>query len=429
MREKELFDDLISQGISLMTKESYESAKDCFMKAIEVDMRSAEAYVHLGNAYANLQQFDDAMDAFKKALILKPESGDILFAMGNIYLLKEERLKAIELFNQAEQAGYKTADMYQIMAMVFLDVNDTAQALRNITRAIAVAPLDGTLRLFKARLYLIDNRYDEALDTLDEMAKVLPDAFEAYDLRGQILCGMKKYEQALKVCEDGCSRFPEDADLALCKLKVLVESDRIEDAETFLAKMKQEKLYERVLKMAAMQEVTILLKRVKVEEALMLLAETNRKLGGDADVLYLLLDLQGKAGKLDDALKTAEELLTYDINVLYKSTALYFRAFAMDKQGKKTEAKKEFKKLTKVFRKYTIEDPGFYEGYIFRLLCHTNLGEYAQALELADYLENMYPERGDGNAFRHFIYKEMGDMDKANQEKEKAQALNPKFIM
>ena len=39
-----------------MSSENYPAAKDCFEKAIEVDNKSFDAYTHLGNACANLEQ-------------------------------------------------------------------------------------------------------------------------------------------------------------------------------------------------------------------------------------------------------------------------------------------------------------------------------------------------------------------------------------
>lgn len=125
----------------------------------------------MGNACANLGQFDDALAAFKNALVVEGNSGEALYSIANIHLLKDERLKAVEYYNKAEEAGFKKAELYQILAGIFFDANDVAQALRNISRAIAAEPFDGELRLFKARIYLADNKYDEALDTLDEMQK------------------------------------------------------------------------------------------------------------------------------------------------------------------------------------------------------------------------------------------------------------------
>ena len=46
-------------------------------------------------------------------------------------------------------------------------------------------------------------------------------------------------------------------------------------------------------------------------------------------------------------------------------------------------------------------------------------------IELADYMENLYPDRADAHAFRHFIYKEQGDSAKAEESKNAALKINP----
>lgn len=423
--DTERFKDHVSKGIALMTEQKYEAARKEFEKAIEIDVKSYDAYIHLGNACANLGQFDDALTAFKNALVVDTNSGEALYSIANIHLLKDERLKAVEYYNKAEATGFKRVELYQILAGVFFDANDIAQALRNITKAIAVEPFDGELRLFKTRIYLADNRYEEALETLDEMEKVLPDAFEAYDMRAQIYCGIGKHEEALKVSEQGCLRFPEDANLALTKLKVLVEMEKDDEASLFVESMKTKGQYNEVLKEAVIQESILFLRKKDTDSTLMLLQNANVTLGGDADILYLILDIYGKTENYEKTLEIADVLMKMNPGEFYESTARYFRAHSLDKLGRVDEAKAEYRKITSLLRKATIENPSFYEGYMYRLLSHTRLGEYDKALELADYMENLYPERADAHAFRYFVYKEQGDNVKAEEAKGTALKINP----
>lgn len=423
--DRERFNDHISQGIALMTEQKYESAKREFEAAIQIDVKSYDAYIHLGNACANLGQFDDALAAFKNALVVESNSGEALYSIANIHLLKDERLKAVEYYNKAEEAGFKKAELYQILAGIFFDANDVAQALRNISRAIAAEPFDGELRLFKARIYLADNKYDEALDTLDEMQKVLPDAFEAYDLRAQIYSGIGKYEEALNVSELGCHRFPEDANLALTKLKVLVEMSKDQEAADLIEKMKNGGQFDKVMKEAVIQESILFLRKQDTETTLSILQKANTALGGDADIVYLIMDIYGKSENYEETMETANLLIDMNPGEYYESTARYFHAHSLDKMGKDAEAKAEYRKLTSLLRKATINNPSFYEGYIYRLLSHTRLGEFDKALELADYVENLYPDRADAHAFRYFIYKEQGDSAKAEESKNAALKINP----
>lgn len=427
--DQERFNDHISQGIALMTAQKYEAAKKEFESAIQIDVKSYDAYIHLGNACANLGQFDDALAAFKNALVVVPNSGEALYSIANIHLLKEERLKAVEFYNKADEAGFKKAELYQILAGIFFDANDIAQALRNITRAIATEPFDGELRLFKARIYLADNKFNEALDTLDEMQRVLPDAFEAYDLRTQIYSGLGKYDEALKVSEDGCNRFPDDVYLSLTKLKVLVEMNKDQEAAELIKKMRCNSQFDKVMKETVIQESILLLRKEDIESTLAILQTANNALAGDADILYLIMDIYGKSENYEKTIEIADLLIKMNPGEYYESTARYFHAHSLDKLGKAEEAKTEYRKLTSILRKATIKNPSFYEGYIYRLLSHTRLGEYDKALDLADYIENLYPDRADAHAFRHFIYKEQGDNQKAEQSKNSALKINPNMSL
>ena len=141
--------------------------------------------------------------------------------------------------------------------------------------------------------------------------------------------------------------------------------------------------------------------------------------------MYLIMDIYGKSENYEKTMETANLLIGMNPGEYYESTARYFHAHSLDKMGKDAEAKAEYRKLTSLLRKATINNPSFYEGYIYRLLSHTLLGEFDKALELADYVENLYPDRADAHAFRYFIYKEQGDSAKAEESKNAALKINP----
>ena len=77
-------------------------------------MKSYDAYIHLGNACANLGKFNDTLATFKNALVVEANSGEALYSIANIYLLKEEKLKAVYFYNKTEEAGFKRAERKSI---------------------------------------------------------------------------------------------------------------------------------------------------------------------------------------------------------------------------------------------------------------------------------------------------------------------------
>lgn len=423
---QDVYNDLISRGIVLMSSEKYEAALQVFAQAKKEEPKSIQAYIHIGNAYVNMGKYQEGINEFKKGLVIEPDNGVILYSIGSAYLLMGDRLKTVEYYNKAEAKGYKSTDMYQLLALTFFEANDMAQALRNVNRAIALSPLDGNIRLFKAGIYMADGKYEDALQTLDEMNKYLPDAYEAYSRRVDIYLGMKKYDKAMAVAEEGSSRFPEDENLTELKLRVLTESEQFDDALELIEQMKANGQYDKLLNKAAMQEASAYLGKGDADNAISVINSACEKLGKDDDnLLFVLLNTYSTVKKYDLALETAERLLAVTENEDYIPHAKYTRAAAFEELGKAEEAKAEFKSLASEFRKLTIADPSRYDVYIFRLLCHTKLKEYDKALSLADYLESANPESTDAHAFRHYIYKEMGDMEKAEKEKEKVLQINP----
>ena len=75
----------------------------------------------------------------------------------------------------------------------------------------------------------------------------------------------------------------------------------------------------------------------------------------------------------------------------------------------------------------TIIEPSFYEGYLYRLLAHKSLKEYDEALSLADYMLNLFPEKPDGHIYKYVIYRDTNQKDLAEAERQEVLAINPDF--
>ena len=120
-------------------------------------------------------------------------------------------------------------------------------------------------------------------------------------------------------------------------------------------------------------------------------------------------------------------MLEAESNLFYAASAKFYHAQAKYIRGGE-DAEKELREITKEFRRITILNSSFYEGYIYRLLAHKSLREFEEALELADYMKNLFPDRPDGYVFKYTIYKDMNETEKAEQEKREALNIDPSFV-
>ena len=148
------------------------------------------------------------------------------------------------------------------------------------------------------------------------MEKVLPDSFDIYDVKSQILLGQERYTEALEVINKGCSRFPKDYNLANIKLKILIQSNLDAEAHKWIDYMKSEGLFSNVIKDASINEATLLIKENKIENACKALLEANNQVGDDPDLLYLIVDIYGKTAQ-------NEKLLTYSAKLMNEEYGIF----------------------------------------------------------------------------------------------------------
>ncbi len=422
--------DLVSQGIALMSQTKYEEAKEVFTQAVTKDPRNPENYIHLGNSEANLENFDEAIKQFEKALLLDKKSIDALFGIGNVYFLKGDRVSAVKYYNKAEESGELTAEMYEIMAGLFSVENDYNQALRCINKAIKANPLDARLYLSKVSYFMELDRADQALETLKDLNTLLPDTYESYSLLIEIYIQTKNFEEADKVVAKGVERFPTDENIAFLKIKVLVAEEKDKEAIQYIEQLRAAGIIAATKEDVAMQEAYIYTRGGELKKAIEVLEAVCDVNYTNATIDFLLINAYVKYSNFEKVEFISKKMQAIDIEdqgKFYYASAMFYHAEALLELKRDEEAIKEFQELKVQFRRATINDPAFYEGYIYRVLIHKALKEYNEALKLCDYLEAMYPEKTDAYSFRYAIYKDMGNNEMAEKQKAKVLEINPSF--
>ena len=427
MTDQLSYQELVNQGVLLMQAENYGKAAEFFQSAIELDPSAKEGYFHLGNAKANLDQLDEALDAFRRVVEIDPEDGEAYFDIGNIYLLKNDLMRCVENYNTAEERGFKRVELYSTLAAVYMHLDEGQQAVRTLSKAVKAAPLRADLRLEKAKVYIAMGKFDEALETLEEVRKLFPDAFEVYDLQTQIYSGMKRYDKALEVISGAVERFDEDVVLRWMKIKVLVEMGRIAQAKEEINIIQGMADYHTVAREVALQRSIICSLENDPKGAAEVLEQALAQEGtiSDDQLRYMLMNIQYGLKQYERALENAEKLAALEDDSMFCVSGKYYAAYIRKTMGQTEAANETFRKLTAEFRRLSIKIPTFYELYMYRLLCHKEIGEFEKALELAEYMENLFPDRADAYTFRSLIYDDMGLTAEAEAARAEARKRNP----
>ena len=93
------------------------------------------------------------------------------------------------------------------------------------------------------------------------------------------------------------------------------------------------------------------------------------------------------------------------------------------RQGKEAEAKPLYQQAISDLRAISLQNPGYIDSYVFRILCLKDLKQYDKAIELADYLVAIQEELAEAHMIRAIVLKEMGREAEAQEEKERAKSL------
>lgn len=409
----------LNQGIAFMSAEKYADAAGLFQSVLSADPANLDAALHLGNAYVSMDRYDDALAVFKAALMHHGNNGRLLYSIGGIHMLKNDIPQGIRFYHKAQAAGYQTVEMHLVLAGAFMDSGDHIQAIRSISRAIALQPLRADLYIRKSALQMRYKLYDEALETLEEYRELNPDAYETYSQAVQIHCSRKDFAEARKIADLGIARFPEDPGMMLLVLQVMVESgqysEAVDYADALLKKAEPGKIFYR----ATMYKATACAMAGNMDAVISTL-ENYGQLSSESGALYMLMNTYLMKKDYAGVKRTASMLEALEPEPAMQAAAIYSKANAVEHLEGIQTARELYGQILPKLRRLSLKAPQNYEIYIYRILAHTSREEYAAALELAEYLEKAYPELPDGPLYQYHIYTRSKDMQKAALAREAA---------
>jgi Tfp pilus assembly protein PilF len=164
-------------GLFYLNQNDVENATKYFVKALSLDTRFYLAYNAMGLAHSLKGRLDEAAKSYVKCLEINPRFTEARNNLGTVYQEMNQLDKA--------EAEFRTA----------------LQDLTYQNRELPYVNL--------ARLYVLQNRLDEALDNVNKALQIRPRLAMAHNLRGLIyekfnnlVEAVASYEQAVKIVPD-----------------------------------------------------------------------------------------------------------------------------------------------------------------------------------------------------------------------------------
>jgi serine/threonine-protein kinase len=201
-----------------ISRADLESAINHFERAIELDPKFALAHSALGGCYVNRvlkglaepNDYDKAQEEFNKALALDPKLLEARMHMIFIYISNGQKQKAreeVELLREEypNDVGVHFARGY----LARLDA-DYERALRSFDRMVRLNPNERVVTSFhRARIFMYQQRYEDALHELDQGAETEPDHPLLQTFRARVLFYRGEVDAATRILEQVLERHPK----------------------------------------------------------------------------------------------------------------------------------------------------------------------------------------------------------------------------
>jgi putative PEP-CTERM system TPR-repeat lipoprotein len=205
---------LTYRGLALLSKVQVEQAAQVLTKAIAADANFARARVGRAQAYGALGRTDEALEDLDAALESDPNNANAFLLRGSLLARAGQYKQALESYRSAREnsKGRLTPAEFN---MVLAGTAETQLALGDLAAAhtsqseLAVRSPDAPLTLFlAARLAMSEQRYSEAISSLQKALTTAPDFIQAKLLLGTALLANGSANQALVELGDVVQKEP-----------------------------------------------------------------------------------------------------------------------------------------------------------------------------------------------------------------------------
>eukprot|EP01018_Ginkgo_biloba_P011586 Gb_21601 [translate_table: standard] len=198
-------------------QKDHETALKTFQRAIQLDSRFTYAHTLCGHEYVAMEEFENGITCYRSALRIDPRHYNAWYGLGMIYLRQEKYDFAEHHFRTAFQINARSSVLMCYLGMALHALKRNEEALEMLDRAI-LADTKNPLPIYqKANVLMSNERFEDALEELEQLKEVAPRESSVYSLIGKIYKRLNEPEQAMYHFGLALDLKPSTADVAIIK--------------------------------------------------------------------------------------------------------------------------------------------------------------------------------------------------------------------
>jgi len=146
----------------------YELALSQFQRALDIQAKHTPSRLMVAMVLLRQKRLDDAINEISKVLELDSENAMAYNILGSAYVAKGEYDKGMEYLDKASSIDPSLADVHMKKGLISVSMGNRDAAEVELAKAVEASPEVLNSRLLLASLYLREQKYDNAIKTLEE---------------------------------------------------------------------------------------------------------------------------------------------------------------------------------------------------------------------------------------------------------------------
>jgi tetratricopeptide (TPR) repeat protein len=237
--QPDLFEAHLNLGILLMQMKRVQESVEHLEKAVALKPEHPRAHLYDGRALAAAGQAEAAEKQFQEALRLDPTLAIAWFDLGQLRLNRKDHAGALEAFRKAAELDPKLPQAKLGAALALEGLNRSPEAVPLMDQYLAAQPDDLETRFHLAKLYLQQNKNEQAFESLQIVYHARPETPGIAAALGDVCALLKKFAESEKYYRQALAATPNEPDLHRALGQTLLDEQKFPEAEAeFRASLK-----------------------------------------------------------------------------------------------------------------------------------------------------------------------------------------------
>src|SRR5215469_11051597 len=350
-----------SRGRLLDDQGQSSQAIDEFKKALDLDPNNSLIYSEMAESYVRNNRVREALDNATKAIQLDQDNIEAHKLLSTVYLQTISRANAqqpptsetisnaVHEFEEIVRIDPTERQSFLMLGRLYQIKGDRDKATEIYKQFLGIEPgnEDGVTAL--AKLHMDAGNYKEAVDLLEQFITQRPDSDGALQTLGEAYSDLQEYSKSADAYKRAAEIDPDDIEIKKAQAQSLFMADKFDDAV---------KLYEDLAKAAPDDGLSLLRlgqiyrREGKYDNARQYLQKAAQSFPDSVEVQFNIVMLDHDDGRLEDALKRANEILkkTEKTNGRYSEAEKQNRRIFLINQGMLNQTLGNYDAAVKTFQ-------------------------------------------------------------------------------